>query len=90
MIHPIYLLSIHSPSQQQPAAEEKPAAAQDPQTQQSQTRYASQTVRPRHHAPAYRYGQQASASQQRPVTYLQPISQDEAYTGVRGPNAATA
>lgn len=68
--------------------EEKPVQ-QEPQP--SQSRYAAQASRPRHHAPAYRYANQhTSASQQRPVTYLQPVSQDEAYTGIRGPNAAAA
>lgn len=75
----------------QDADQDRKASGQpeEPQPSQSQRQYFSQSGRPRHHAPAYRYGQQASASRN-VATYLQPVmNQDSAYSGIRGPSSGS-
>ncbi|XP_063709240.1 uncharacterized protein LOC134837783 [Culicoides brevitarsis] len=61
---------------------------EDPQPSQSQRQYFSQSSRPRHHSPAYRYGQQTASGSRNVPTYLQPVlSQDGSYAGIRGPSS---
>lgn len=72
---------------QEPDQDRKPSQSEDPQPSQSQKQFYSQSGRPRHHAPAYRYGQRTSESRN-VVTYLQPVaSQETPYSGIRGPSS---